>query len=180
MTIIGVSFVRDKWSNSFPKLIIDHYDWLTFIHKVSLYSFPSEFDAQVTLLFECIPITLFSSFIVLRFKLRYFHDCLAKVLVHHFIKFMSKFSVNEILNLLHFQSPDTSYFDIVISGHLVQLRVINYQYFSGWSFLVICIKGNLWPKNKLSSNERAWKMKKKMNLTDLNVPNGSRDILSQS
>ena len=79
MTIIGV---RDKWSNSFLKLFIGHYARLTFVHKVSLYFFPSEFDAQVPLLFESIPITLFSSFIVLRFKLRSFHDCLAKVFVH--------------------------------------------------------------------------------------------------
>ena len=69
MTIICVSFVRDKWSNSFPKLFIGHYARLTFIHKVSLYSFPSEFDAQVRFLFERIHIPLFSSFIVLRFKL---------------------------------------------------------------------------------------------------------------
>ena len=82
MTIIGISFVRHKWSNSFPKLFIGHYARLICIHKVSLYSFPSEFDAQVTLLFECIPTTLFSSFIILRFKLTSFHDRLAKVLVH--------------------------------------------------------------------------------------------------
>ena len=82
MTIVSISFVRDKWSNSFPKLFIGHYARLTFVHKVLLYSFPSEFDAQVTLPFERIPITLFSSFILLCFKLRFFHDCLAKVLVH--------------------------------------------------------------------------------------------------
>ena len=81
MTIIDVSFVRDKWSTSFLKLLC-HNARLTFIHKVSLYSFPSEFDEQVTLLFERIPITLFSSFIILCFKLRSFHDRLAKVLVH--------------------------------------------------------------------------------------------------
>ena len=63
MAIISISFVRDKWSNSFPKLFIGHYARLTFVPKVSLCSFQSEFDAQVTLPFERIPITLFSSFI---------------------------------------------------------------------------------------------------------------------
>ena len=82
MTIVGVSFVRDKSSNSFPKLFIGHYARLTFVHKVSLYCFSSEFDAQVPLPFESIPITLFFCFIVLRFKLRSFHNCLAKVLIH--------------------------------------------------------------------------------------------------
>ena len=82
MKIIGISVVRDKWSNSFPKLFIRYYTRLTVIHKVSLYSFPLEFYAQVTLLFECIPIILLSSFIILRFKMRSFHDLLVKVLVH--------------------------------------------------------------------------------------------------
>ena len=54
MTIVGISYVGDKWSNSFSKLFIGHYARLTFIHKVSLYSFPSAF---VTLLFESIPIS---------------------------------------------------------------------------------------------------------------------------
>ena len=69
MTIIGINFVRDNWPNSFPKLFIGHYARLTFIHEVSIYSFPSEFDSQVTLLLERIPITLFSSFIALIFMI---------------------------------------------------------------------------------------------------------------
>ena len=42
------------------------------------------------------------------------------------------------------------------------------------------VKGSLGAKNKSSSNERAWKMQKKWAITDLNAPNGSWDIPSQS
>ena len=42
------------------------------------------------------------------------------------------------------------------------------------------LKGQLHSKNRLSSNERARKMRKKLALTDLNAPNGSRDISFQS
>ena len=45
----------------------------------------------------------------------------------------------------------------------------------------LVVKGNLRSKKMLSSNERAWKMpKKKWAITDLNAPNGSRDIPVQS
>ena len=40
-------------------------------------------------------------------------------------------------------------------------------------------KGKLQSKNKLSLNEKAWKMQKRA-ITDLNLPNGSRDVPSQS
>ena len=44
----------------------------------------------------------------------------------------------------------------------------------------IFFKGQLHSKNNLSSNERAEKNAKKWALTDLNAPNGSRDISFQS
>ena len=45
---------------------------------------------------------------------------------------------------------------------------------------VLQILKNLWSKKKFSSNERARKMTKKRAITDLNAPNGSRDIPFQS
>ena len=42
------------------------------------------------------------------------------------------------------------------------------------------LKGNLRSKKKLSSNERAVKNAKRRAITDLNAPNGSRDIPFQS
>ena len=41
-------------------------------------------------------------------------------------------------------------------------------------------KGNLRSKKKFSLNERAWKMQNNKSITDLNAPNGSRDIPFQS
>ena len=42
------------------------------------------------------------------------------------------------------------------------------------------LKGNLWSKKKFSLNERALKNAKRRAITNLNAPNGSRDIPFQS
>ena len=42
------------------------------------------------------------------------------------------------------------------------------------------LKGTSGRKKKLNANERAWEMQKKRAITDLNAPNGPRDIPFQS
>ena len=58
---------------------------------------------------------------------------------------------------------------------MTELRMFSYNF----AYTIYCIKGNLRSKKELSSNERAWKMQKRA-ITDLNAPNGSRDIPFQS